>query len=147
MWLFILMFLVLAIYLLRVWTRNYGHDEFLGMRIHDVADKVVFSFIGTIVWVIITFLACPFAVRVTTGMMPDYSKGQRMGYVTKISNKGFCWKTWEAEMQIGTGDLAALQKPFEFSITDPTVLKQVQDLVELKKPKRVTIEYEEKSGS
>lgn len=62
------------------------------------------------------------AITLTGGLVPDYSSGTRDGYITKLSNKGLMWKTNEGEMQVGTGNMAALQEPFEFSVKNSTLL-------------------------
>ena len=35
------------------------------------------------------------------GCNPDYSDGERVGIVTKLSYKGWNYKTWEGEMNLG----------------------------------------------
>ncbi len=77
--------------------------------------------------------------EMTMGMMPDYSTGQREGYIIKVSEKGFLWKTIECEMQLGAGEQASLQEPFHFSIAkgDGANLDQVN----LNIGKRVSVEY------
>ncbi len=35
------------------------------------------------------------------GCNPDYSEGERVGIVTKLSRKGWQYKTWEGEMNLG----------------------------------------------
>ena len=70
-------------------------------------------------WTIGPFVAsllCIFLIPATGGMLSGYSEGIREGYITKFSEKGIIWKTYEAQIQIGTGELAALQAPFAFSI-------------------------------
>lgn len=52
----------------------------------------------------------------TSGTYRGYSTGEREGYLTKVSEKGIIWKTYECQMQVGTGQMAALQEPFDFSI-------------------------------
>lgn len=102
----------------------------------DLDDKVGLSVIITGVAVILGLLGVPLC-KATGGLMPDYGAGTREGYLTKISKKGFFWKTWEAEMQIGSGDLAAIQAPFAFSVPyDETAEKIRANL-----GKRIRLEY------
>lgn len=75
-------------------------------------------------------------LRFTTGFYPDYATGQREGYVTKMSEKGIFFKTNEGQLQVGTGQMAALQEPWSFSIPDALV-PQIQAAL----GKRVNIEY------
>lgn len=74
---------------------------------------------------------------VTGGFWPDYSTGTREGYITKVSVKGAIWKTNEAQIQVGTGAMAALQEPFSFSISDPDMAR----FVEMYLGEKVRIEY------
>lgn len=75
----------------------------------------------------------------TTGIMPNYSNGTRSGYVNKLSIKGLIWKTNEGELQLGAGEAASLQPPFEFSVTNPDVLAKVQAAQE--SGERVSLTY------
>lgn len=82
--------------------------------------------------------ACDYGImHIWGGFMPEYSVGVREGYLTKISKKGFIWKTSEGELQMGTGDLAAVQHPFEFSVSDPEVAEMVEKCL----GKRVLLHY------
>lgn len=65
----------------------------------------------------------------TGGLMPGYGEGVRYGYVTKLSYRGLCWKTYEGQMQVGTGEMAALQRPFSFCVPNEEVRKQVVPLI------------------
>ena len=54
-----------------------------------------------------------------TGIYPEYSEGNRIGYVTKISNKGMIVKSDEATLVQGLNDSV------DFSIGDNDILKQM----------------------
>ena len=97
-------------------------------KVSDRVDRGFYAFADGLVAAIILVVLGFFAVPATTGIYRGYSEGERTGYVTKISVKGIIWKTYEGEMQIGVGEMAALQEPFKFSITDKTVLKKVSAL-------------------
>ncbi len=73
------------------------------------------------VWLISFIILAPF----TGGFLPNYGEGTYEGYITKVEKVGFIWKTYEAEIQVGTGEQAALQQPFCFSIADPDMVKFV----------------------
>jgi hypothetical protein len=78
------------------------------------------------VWILLGALLLLFGIpilRLSTGLLPNYSVGEREGYLTKLSHKGVIWKTWEAEMQIGTGNMSALQTPFQFSVEDKLAIE------------------------
>jgi hypothetical protein len=71
----------------------------------------------------------------------SYSKGERVGFVQKLSKKGWFCKTLE-------GDLAQVNMPgqaaqmFEFTVRDDGIGKQIEDL----SGHRVVLEYEEHRG-
>jgi hypothetical protein len=71
----------------------------------------------------------------------SYSKGERAGYVQKISKKGWLCKTWE-------GDLAMANLPgtmpeiFLFSVRNDSVAR----LLEKNAGKRVSVSYEQHRG-
>jgi hypothetical protein len=70
-----------------------------------------------------------------------YSKGERVGFVQKLSKRGWICKTNE-------GDLAMVNMPgqtaqmFSFTVRDDQVAKQIEDL----SGHRVVLEYEEHKG-
>ena len=70
-----------------------------------------------------------------------YSNGEPVGYVQKISKKGWVCKTWE-------GELAMVNIPgttpqiFPFSVRDEGVARQIQDAA----GKRVALSYEQHKG-
>jgi hypothetical protein len=70
-----------------------------------------------------------------------YSKGERVGFVQKLSKRGWVCKTNE-------GDLAMVNMPgqtaqmFSFTVRDDQVAKQIEDL----SGHRVVLEYEEHKG-
>ena len=74
--------------------------------------------------------------KLTGGVWSNYADGEQVGYVTKVSHRGLVWKTWEVNVQIGTGDLAALQVPMEFCV-QPDLSGQLKDLL----GKKVTVQY------
>lgn len=86
-------------------------------------------------------VVCYLAIPLGGGLIRGYSDGVREGYITKVSDKGVVWKTWEGQIQMGTGEMAALQQPFDFSIS-----KNKRDLHEAAMAnlgKRVRITYVE----
>jgi hypothetical protein len=61
----------------------------------------------------------------------DYSQGQRVGIITKFSNKGLAWKSWEGELKIApnivNGGMIGNYETFAFSIdNDGTVSSQTR---------------------
>ena len=104
------------------------------------SDERLFSWI-VIGLILLVFFSPVFFILppLTGGFMPDYSSGERTGYVTKISKRGMFWQTNEAQLQIGVGEMAALQEPFSFSITDPDVLQRIKEVAG--SDSKVTVEY------
>ena len=93
-------------------------------------------------WLCVPFVAffiCLLVVPMTGGLMRGYSEGIREGYITKISDKGLIWKTYEAQIQVGTGEMAELQAPFAFSIPEDN--KELYNTIQKNLGKKVNIEY------
>ena len=98
-------------------------------------------------WIVVTLLALIFLpilgfVAWTWGALQiSYSSGERVGYVQKISRKGWACKTWE-------GELAMVNIPgttpqiFAFSVRNDGVAKQITDGA----GKRVALTYEQHRG-
>lgn len=77
------------------------------------------------------------------GLFPNYSDGERVGTVYKVSRKGFIWKSYEGEMNLGgmaadaNGQMTA--NTFKFSIRDPDVVGKINEAAA--SGKRVTLHY------
>lgn len=86
-------------------------------------------------------LAVPLC-QATDGLWPEYSVGQRTGYLTKMSRVGVIWKTHEVELQVGVGQMASLQAPHKFSVVQGDgMLSAVNRYVGT--AKRVTVHYKQ----
>jgi len=77
------------------------------------------------------------------GAFSNYSDGDRTGVVYKISHKGFIFKSWEGEMNLGgmatDGNGQVVPNSFKFSVKDDAVVKQIQAASTA--GKRVTLHY------
>ncbi len=71
----------------------------------------------------------------------SFSKGERAGWVQKLSEKGWVCKTWEGELAMVSMPGAAPEK-FLFTIHDEAVAAQVTKVM----GKRASLHYEEKVG-
>jgi len=71
----------------------------------------------------------------------SYSSGERVGYVQKISKKGWACKTWEGELAMVTMPGTAAQI-FAFSVRDDAVARSLTDAA----GKRVALSYEQHRG-
>jgi hypothetical protein len=93
---------------------------------------VITALVLIVVWFIYYFIC---------GM--TYSEGTRSGILTKMSKKGFVFKTYEGELIIGglnQGDGAVMPATtFKFSVTE----KPVYDLLEAAQGKKVVVHYKQ----
>jgi len=71
----------------------------------------------------------------------SFSRGERVGYIQKLSNSGWVCKTWEGEMAMVTMP-GAIPDKFLFSIRDDKVAERVNMLA----GKRVALIYEQHKG-
>ena len=86
-------------------------------------------------------IAIVFALYVTAALHWSYSKGERAGFLQKVSDKGWICKTWEGELSMVALPGAAPEK-FLFTVRDAEVAKQVSAAA----GKRVTLIYEQHIG-
>ncbi len=70
-----------------------------------------------------------------------YSEGERVGYVRKLSYRGWLCKTWEGELSM-TNSVGAQEATFEFTVRDPKIVEQVKQL----EGKHVSVQYNERKG-
>lgn len=71
----------------------------------------------------------------------SYSKGERVGYVQKFSEKGWLCKTWEGELQMLPVP-GALPEKFLFSVRDKTLISKINSSL----GKKVVLSYEQHKG-
>ena len=70
-----------------------------------------------------------------------YAKGERAGFVQKISKKGWLCKTWEGELAM-VNLPGAMPEIFNFTVRDDAVAHDVERLV----GQRVSLTYEQHKG-
>ncbi len=81
-------------------------------------------------------------------VLANYSEGYRTGNIMKISKKGVIFKTWEGQLNVGNMQMitaAANGTPgsiWDFSVTDPSVLTQIEKAVD--DGEQVKVYYHEK---
>ena len=90
---------------------------------------------------IVVLPVCLFAAWVWITLHFSYSKGERAGYIQKISQKGWVCKTWEGELAMSTFPGTAPQL-FTFSVRDDAVAQKIQDAA----GQRVALSYEQHKG-
>jgi hypothetical protein len=71
----------------------------------------------------------------------SFSKGERVGYIQKISQKGWVVKTWEGELQMMPVPGAVPDK-FVFSVREDAVAQKINGAV----GKKVSVYYEQHKG-
>lgn len=84
-----------------------------------------------------------------TACGPNYSNGDRVGTVSKLSNKGLIFRSWEGQLIQGgmmnktdsEGKSSLVANTLEFNVQDPEVVKQLQDAMNT--GKRVKLTYTE----
>jgi hypothetical protein len=71
-----------------------------------------------------------------------YSKGESVGFVQKLSYKGWVCKTWEGEQIRALATLPAVPEKFGFTVRDDAVADQINKHI----GQKVVIEYEQHKG-
>jgi hypothetical protein len=82
-----------------------------------------------------------FAGYVAVALNWSYSKGERIGYVQKFSEKGWLCKTWEGELQMLPVP-GAIPEKFLFSVRDKTLITKINSTL----GKKVSLSYEQHKG-
>ncbi|ABL00113.1 hypothetical protein [Pelobacter propionicus] len=89
----------------------------------------------------VALLVIGFAGYVWLALHWSFSGGERVGYVQKISQKGWVVKTWEGELQLISVPGAAPEK-FLFSVREDAVAERINAVV----GKKVALSYEQHKG-
>jgi len=71
----------------------------------------------------------------------SYSRGERAGWVQKLSEKGYVCKTWEGEMAMVTMP-GSIPEKFLFTVRDDAVAEKLEAAM----GRRVAVDYEEHIG-
>jgi hypothetical protein len=71
-----------------------------------------------------------------------YSRGESVGYVQKISHKGWVCKTWEGEQVRALSVVPAVPEKFAFTVRDAAVVDQINTQI----GQKVVLEYEQHKG-
>jgi len=96
--------------------------------------------IGSLILVVVLVIA-GFAGYTWVTLHWSFSKGERVGYVQKLSQKGWLVKTWEGELQMLPVP-GAMPEKFEFSVRDDAVAQKLNAAV----GKKVSVYYEQHKG-
>ncbi len=90
---------------------------------------------------IMALIALLFAAYTWSTLNWAYSMGERVGYVQKMSYKGYMCKTWEGEMILVSMPGTQAEK-FYFTVRDDALATQVNQLL----GERVRLHYTEHKG-
>jgi flagellar basal body-associated protein FliL len=93
----------------------------------------------TLLLIVIIVVLCIGYLKIV--FMWSYSKGERIGYVQKFSEKGWLCKTWEGELQMLPVP-GAIPEKFLFSVRDKTVIAKINSSL----GKKVSLNYEQHKG-
>ncbi len=96
-----------------------------------------------IVWIVGILLVPVVAFTLYTWITLNwsFSKGERTGYIQKLSKSGWICKTWEGEMAMVTMP-GAIPDKFLFSVRDDKVAERINKFA----GKRVALVYEQHRG-
>ena len=99
--------------------------------------------LGLVAWLgLIAILAVLlFASYIWLMLSWSYSRGERAGWVQKLSEKGYICKTWEGEMAMVTMP-GSIPEKFLFTVRDDAIAEKIRAVM----GKRVAIDYEEHIG-
>jgi hypothetical protein len=87
-----------------------------GTEIRNKAVKI------TLLLVVVVVLLCTGYMMIVLNW--SYSKGERIGYVQKFSEKGWLCKTWEGELQMLPVP-GAIPEKFLFSVRNKAVISKI----------------------
>jgi len=96
--------------------------------------------VGSLVLIVVLLLALVAGYTWVT-LHWSFSKGERVGYVQKLSQKGWMVKTWEGELQMLPVP-GAMPEKFEFSVRDDAIAQKLNAAV----GKKVSVYYEQHKG-
>ena len=71
-----------------------------------------------------------------------YSRGESVGFVQKISYKGWLCKTWEGEQVRALSVVPAIPEKFEFTVRDPAVVDKINASI----GQKIVLDYEQHRG-
>jgi len=107
-------------------------DHFGGKK----KSRVIFWIIGILLVPVAVFILYTWIT-----LNWSFSKGERAGYIQKLSKSGWICKTWEGEMAMVTMP-GAIPDKFLFSVRD----EKVAELINKFAGKRVSLVYEQHKG-
>jgi len=114
------------------------HDDVLDV---PVAPRKRRRWAWILVGALVVLPALLIAIWTAITLTYTYSKGERAGYIQKLSQKGWICKTWEGELAMVNMPGAA-QERFPFTVRSDSIAQQMTKMMGA----RVAISYEEHRG-
>ena len=114
------------------------HDDVLDV---PVAPRKRRRWAWILVGVLVVLPALLFAVWTAITLTYTYSRGERAGYIQKLSRKGWICKTWEGELAMVNMPGAA-QERFPFTVRSDSIAQEMTKMM----GSRIAITYEEHRG-
>lgn len=106
------------------------------MTAHEIKKKILKI---TVLLVVVAVVLCTGYVMAALNW--SYSKGERIGYVQKFSEKGWLCKTWEGELQMLPVP-GAIPEKFLFSVRDKALISKINSSL----GKKISLSYEQHKG-
>src|SRR3954467_7607172 len=92
--------------------------------------------------ILVVFPVGGFTLWTWAALKFSYSRGERAGYVQKLSKKGWLCKTWEGELAMVNLPGSVTPQIFNFTMRNDSVAQ----VIEADLGKRVSLTYEEHRG-
>ncbi|MEY2678733.1 MAG: hypothetical protein RLZ00_1425, partial [Pseudomonadota bacterium] len=108
---------------------------------HPLVSAVLRFALRTVIGLILTVLIAA-GVYLLFSYHFTYSKGESVGFVQKLSYKGWVCKTWEGEQIRALATLPAIPEKFAFTVRDDAVADAINKQI----GQKVVIEYEQHKG-
>ena len=108
---------------------------------HPLIQTAVRFALKTLLGLALTVVATA-AVYLVFAYHFTYSAGESVGYVQKISYKGWICKSWEGEQVRALAVMPAIPEKFAFTVRDTEVADQINASI----GKKVVLQYEQHKG-
>ena len=108
---------------------------------HPFVQSAVRFALKTLLGLVLT-VAATTAVYLVFAYHFTYSQGESVGYVQKISYKGWVCKSWEGEQVRALAVMPAIPEKFAFTVRDSAVADQINASI----GKKVVLEYQQHKG-
>ena len=108
---------------------------------HPIVENAVRFALKTLLGLLLTAIAAT-AMYLVFAYHFTYSQGESVGYVQKISYKGWVCKSWEGEQVRALAVMPAIPEKFAFTVRDTEVADQLNASI----GKKVVLQYEQHKG-